>query len=130
MLAQLNDCIGGLLHLRPNVITFRALLHLGPTVITNRTLLYLGQLLHLGLQHPSYENHFLSYFFLCFVFFWMKILILLFNILSIILFRCRRKKWVIMQSPACRKKKWAGADIGVGILEVVPSQSGEELDCE
>ena len=37
MLAQLNDCIGGLLHLGPNVITFRTLLHL-------------GQLLHLGLQ--------------------------------------------------------------------------------
>ena len=36
-LAQLNDCIEGLLHLRPNVITFRALL-------------LLGQLLHLGLQ--------------------------------------------------------------------------------
>ena len=51
MLAQLNDCIGGLLHLGPNVITFRALLHLGPTVITFRTLLQLGQLLHLGLQH-------------------------------------------------------------------------------
>ena len=51
MLAQLNDCIGGLLHLGPNVITFRALLHLGPNVITFRTLLHLGQLLHLGLQH-------------------------------------------------------------------------------
>ena len=38
MLAQLNDCIGGLLHLGPNVITFRALLHLGPNVITFRTL--------------------------------------------------------------------------------------------
>ena len=50
MLAQLNDCIGGLLHLGPNVITFRALLHLGPTVITFRTLLHLGQLLYLGLQ--------------------------------------------------------------------------------
>ena len=50
MLAQLNDCIGGLLHLGPNVITFRALLHLGPNVITSRTLLHLGQLLHLGLQ--------------------------------------------------------------------------------
>ena len=53
MLAQLNDCIGGLLHLGPNVITFRALLHLGPTVITFRTLLHLGQLLYLGLQQPS-----------------------------------------------------------------------------
>ena len=42
MLAQLNDCIGGLLHLGPNVITFRALLHLGPNVITFRTLLHLG----------------------------------------------------------------------------------------
>ena len=41
-----------LLHLRPNVITFRTLLHLGPNVITFRTLLRLGQLLHLGLQHP------------------------------------------------------------------------------
>ena len=39
-----------LLHLRPNVITFRTLLHLGPNVITFRTLLHLGQLLHLGLQ--------------------------------------------------------------------------------
>ena len=53
MLAQLNDCIGGLLHLGPNVITFRALLHLGPNIITFRTLLHLGQLLHLGLQHPK-----------------------------------------------------------------------------
>ena len=53
MLAQLNDCIGGLLHLGPNVITFRALLHLGPNVITFRTLLHLGQLLHLGLQHTT-----------------------------------------------------------------------------
>ena len=34
MLEQLNDGIGGLLHLGPNVITFRALLHLGPNVIT------------------------------------------------------------------------------------------------
>ena len=50
MLAQLNDCIGALLHLGPNVITFRALLHLGPNVITFRTLLHLGQLFHLGLQ--------------------------------------------------------------------------------
>ena len=40
-----------LLHLGPNVITFRTLLHLGPNVITFRTLLHLGQLLHLGLQH-------------------------------------------------------------------------------
>ena len=44
MLAQLNDCIGALLHLGPNVITFRALLHLGPTVIIFRTLLHLGLL--------------------------------------------------------------------------------------
>ena len=50
MLAQLNDCTGGLLHLGPNVITFRTLLHLGPNVIRFRTLLHLGQLLHLGLQ--------------------------------------------------------------------------------
>ena len=50
MLAQLNDCIGSLLHLGPNVITFRALLHLGQNVITFRTLLHLGELLHLGLQ--------------------------------------------------------------------------------
>ena len=56
-LAQLNDCIGGLLHLGPNVITFRTLLHLGPNVITFRTLLHLGQLLHLGLQQlpPLYN---------------------------------------------------------------------------
>ena len=38
MLAQLNDCIGGLLHLGPKAITFRALLHLGLNVITFRTL--------------------------------------------------------------------------------------------
>ena len=57
MLAQLNDCIGGLLHLGPNVITFRALLHLGPNVITFRTLLHLGQLLHLGLQQGSSLSH-------------------------------------------------------------------------
>ena len=54
-LAQLNDCIGGLLHLGPNVITFRTLLHLGPNVITFRTLLHLGQLLHLGLQQRSLQ---------------------------------------------------------------------------
>ena len=60
MLAQLNDCIGALLHLGPNVITFRALLHLGPNVITFRNLLHLGQLLHLALPHAlllfSYEK--------------------------------------------------------------------------
>ena len=48
-LKELNDCIGGLLHLGLNVITFRTLLHLGPNVITFRTLLHLGKLLHLGL---------------------------------------------------------------------------------
>ena len=36
-LQESNDCIGGLLHLGLNFITFRTLLHL-------------GQLLHLGLQ--------------------------------------------------------------------------------
>ena len=36
-LAQLNNCIEGLLHLGPNVITFKTLFHS-------------GQLLHLGLQ--------------------------------------------------------------------------------
>ena len=43
------------------------LLHLGPNVITFRTLLHLGQLLHLGLQQhsslevsPLYENNKLS----------------------------------------------------------------------
>ena len=46
MLAQLNDCIGGLLHLGPNVITFRTLLHL-------------GQLLHLGLQQHYHFDTFL-----------------------------------------------------------------------
>ena len=49
-LVQLNDYVEGLLHLGPNVITFRTLLHLRPNVITFRTLLHLGQLLHLGLQ--------------------------------------------------------------------------------
>ena len=52
-LKELNDCIGGLLHLGLNVITFRTLLHLGPNVITFRTLLHLGQLLDLGLQQGS-----------------------------------------------------------------------------
>ena len=46
-LQESNDCIGGLLHLGLNL---RTLLHLGPNVITFRTLLHLGQLLHLGLQ--------------------------------------------------------------------------------
>ena len=55
MLAQLNDCIGALLHLGPNVITFRASLHLGPNVITFRNSLHLRQLLQLGLQQ-SLEN--------------------------------------------------------------------------
>ena len=41
-LAHLNDYIGSLLHLGPNVITFRTLLHLGPNVITFRTLIHLG----------------------------------------------------------------------------------------
>ena len=36
---ELNDCIGGLLHLGLNVITFRTLLHLGPNVITFRTVI-------------------------------------------------------------------------------------------
>ena len=54
-LAESYDCNGGLLHLGPNVITFRTLLHLGPNVITFRTLLHFGPnviafrtLLHLG----------------------------------------------------------------------------------
>ena len=42
-LAQLNNYIGGLSQLGPNVITFRTLLHL-------------GQLLHLGLQHTSQSS--------------------------------------------------------------------------
>ena len=33
------------------------LLHLGPNVITFRTLLHLGQLLHLGLQHTLHYNY-------------------------------------------------------------------------
>ena len=45
-----------LLHLGPNVITFRSLLHLGPNVITFRTLLHLGKLLHLGLQQGGREK--------------------------------------------------------------------------
>ena len=62
-LKELNDCIGGLLHLGLNVITFRTLLHLGPNVITFRTLLHLGPnvitfrtLLHLGLQQTLLFN--------------------------------------------------------------------------
>ena len=56
-LQESNDCIGGLLHLGLNFITFRTLLHLGPNVITFRTLLHLGQLLHLGLQQKvGYNN--------------------------------------------------------------------------
>ena len=58
--SAVNDCIGALSHLGPNVITFRALLHLGPNVITFRNLLHLGQLLHLALPHAlllfSYEK--------------------------------------------------------------------------
>ena len=46
-LKELNDCIGGLLHLGPNVITFRTLLHL-------------GQLLHLGLQQGEGGRAFLQ----------------------------------------------------------------------
>ena len=42
-LKELNDCIGSLLHLGPNVITFRTLLHL-------------GQLLHLGLQQMFHRS--------------------------------------------------------------------------
>ena len=63
-LQESNDCIGGLLHLGLNVITFRTLLHLGPNVITFRTLLHLGQLLHLGLQHkpPNQHNRWSSWF--------------------------------------------------------------------
>ena len=56
-LKDFNDCIGGLLHLGLNVITFRTLLHLGPNVITFRTLLHLGQLLHLGLQQCAHQVH-------------------------------------------------------------------------
>ena len=56
-LKELNDCIGGLLHLGLNVITFRSLLHLGPNVITFRTLFLLGQLLHLGLQQLYLHMH-------------------------------------------------------------------------
>ena len=56
-LKEFYDCIGGLLHLGLNVITFRTLLHLGPNVITFRTLLHLGQLLHLGLQQCAHQVH-------------------------------------------------------------------------
>ena len=38
-LKELNDCIGGLLHLGLNFITFRTLLHLGPNFITFRTVI-------------------------------------------------------------------------------------------
>ena len=43
-LKELNDYIGGLLHLGLNVITFR-------------TLFLLGQLLHLGLQQLNLHMH-------------------------------------------------------------------------
>ena len=46
-----------LLHLGPNVITFRNLLHLGPNALTFRTLFHLGQLLHLGLQQCAHQVH-------------------------------------------------------------------------
>ena len=49
-LAKLNNRMGGLLHLGPNVNAFRTSLNLGPNVITFRTLLQLGQLFHLGIQ--------------------------------------------------------------------------------
>ena len=51
-LKELNDCIGGLLHLGLNVITFR-------------TLFYLGQLLHLGLQQMFQEDPSARYLLLC-----------------------------------------------------------------
>ena len=41
---EYDDCIGGLLHLGLNVITFRNLLHL-------------AQLLHLGLQQCAHQVH-------------------------------------------------------------------------
>ena len=37
VMAESNDCIGGLLHLGLNFILFRTLLHLGPNVIKFRT---------------------------------------------------------------------------------------------
>ena len=43
-LKEFNDCTGGLLHLGPNVLTFRTLLHL-------------GQLLHLGRQQCAHQVH-------------------------------------------------------------------------
>ena len=52
-LAELNDCIGGLLHLRLNVTTFRTLLHLGPNVITLRTNLTSDQYQYLGNCPPT-----------------------------------------------------------------------------
>ena len=57
-LKELNDCIGGLLHLGLNIITFRTLLHLEPNVIRFRTLFHLEQLLDLGLQQgpPLHVN--------------------------------------------------------------------------
>ena len=36
-LTELNDCIGGLLHLGLNIVTFRTSLNLGPNVITSRS---------------------------------------------------------------------------------------------
>ena len=48
-LQESNDCIGGLLHLGLNVITFRTLLHL-------------GQLLHLGLQQTTRQSRYQGLF--------------------------------------------------------------------
>ena len=52
-LAELNDCIGGLLHLRLNVTTFRALLHLGPNVITLRIVITSDQYQYRGNFPPT-----------------------------------------------------------------------------
>ena len=40
-LTELNDCIGSLLHLGLNVVTFRTSLNLGSNVITSRTVITL-----------------------------------------------------------------------------------------
>ena len=68
VLKELNDCIGGLLHIGLNVITFRTLLHLGPNVITFRTLLHLGKLLHLGLQHHFHSRLYPQFKYLTFIY--------------------------------------------------------------
>lgn len=55
-LAELNNCIGGLLHFGLIVTTLKTSLHFVPNIISFRTLLHSGQLLHLGLKHTCNKD--------------------------------------------------------------------------